>query len=462
VSMLSRRHFLWASSAALACRPSQPPNIVIMLADDLGHGDLRCYNPEARTATPALDRLAGTGVRFTDAHSPSALCTPTRYGLLTGRYCWRTSLKRGVLNGWSPYLLERDLPTIASLAKRSGYRTACFGKWHLGMGREEKTNYDSELSPGPNDAGFDEFVGIPASLDMPPYVWVENRRVVEKPTATIETNGAPPRGAYWRGGPIAPGFRMDDVLPSITRHATAFIRANRSRPFLVYVPFTAPHTPWVPLTKGRSSAGLYGDFVAQVDDCAGAVLNAVADAGLEHNTLVVFTSDNGAPWSAPDVDASGGHRANAPWRGQKGDIHEGGHRVPFIARWPAKLQSGTVSDRLVCLTDFYATLASIFGASVGAGDSFDFLPGSSRSRESIVHHSGGGMFAVRRGPWKLIEGLGSGGFTQPSRITPTPGQSDCQLYNLLNDPREEMEVCAENPGVVAGLRDELEETRGNC
>jgi arylsulfatase A-like enzyme len=356
VSILTRRQFLGAGTAAtLARRPSRQPNVVVVLADDLGYGDLGCYNRDARTATPALDRLAGQGVRFTDAHSPAALCTPTRYGLLTGRYCWRTSLKRGVLNGWSPYLLDQNEPTIASLAKRFGYRTACFGKWHLGLGGEQKTNYDAELSPGPNDAGFDEFIGVPASLDMPPYVWVENRHVVEKPTATVETSGAPPRGAYWRGGPIAPGFRMDDVLPSITRRAAEFIRANRNKPFLVYLAFTAPHTPWVPIKTGRSCAGLYGDFVAQVDDCAGAVLNAIADARLEQDTLVIFTSDNGAPWSEPDIDASGGHRANAPWRGQKGDIYEGGHRVPFIVRWPARLPAGASSDRLVCLTDCYAS-----------------------------------------------------------------------------------------------------------
>lgn len=467
VPMLSRR--AWLSSALAAPfafgRDAARPNIVVILADDLGYGDPGCYNPDALTSTPRIDALARQGVRFTDAHSPSAVCTPTRYGLLTGRYCWRSPLKRGVLNGWSPCLLDSGRQTIGTLAKRFGYRTACFGKWHLGLGPGPKADYDAELRPSPNDFGFDEFFGIPASLDMPPYLWIENRRAVERPTGTIADNGAPPRGPFWRGGPIAPGFKMEEVLPTLARRSAEFIRANARRPFLMYLPLTAPHTPWVPQPGRRnpSRAGLYGDFVAQVDDAAGSVLDTLEATGCAKNTLVIFTSDNGAPWSAPDIKAAGGHRANGPWRGQKSDIYEAGHRIPFIARWPGKLKPGTSSDRLVCLTDLYATFAGMLGAKPAAGDAEDsvsFLQGPPRA--SAVHHSGNGIFAYRRGAWKFIDGSGSGGFTVPRGGPARPGSPEGQLYNLREDPREERDLYANEPALVSELRAELDRARANA
>jgi arylsulfatase A len=455
--VLTRRSFVLGSGAALAAAPAKP-NIVLILADDLGSGDIRRYFPEARVRTPRMDQLAAEGVRFTDAHSPSSVCTPTRYGLLTGRYCWRTRLKRGVLNGESPSLIEPGRTTLASMLKQQGYRTGGFGKWHLGLGNAEKTDYTQELTPGPLDFGFDEYFGIPASLDMPPYVFVDGRRVQELPTATIRDSGAPLRGAFWRGGPIAPSFRMEDVLPKITARACDFIRKSRP-PFFAYVPLAAPHTPWVPSAdfRNKSSAGLYGDFVGEVDYSVGRILDAIRAAGAERNTLVILTSDNGAPWSQPDIDASNGHRANAYWRGQKADIFEAGHRVPFIVKWPARAAADQTSAALVCLTDVFATVAESIGRRLKddeAEDSFSFLGalhGGQGAREAVVHHSANGMFALRQGNLKYIEGLGSGGFTKPQTVEPGPEDPPGCLYDLAADPRETNNLYRQRPDDVARL-----------
>lgn len=441
------RRELFALPLPLLAAPAKP-NILLILADDLGYGDLSCYNPQARTRTPRIDALANQGVQFTDAHSPSSVCTPTRYGLLTGRYCWRTRLKNGVLNGESPSLIEPGRETIASMLKKQGYRTGVFGKWHLGLGNDAKTDYAKELRPSPLDFGFDEFFGIPASLDMPPYVFVDGRRTVELPTSSIETNGAPPRGAFWRGGPIAPGFKMEDVLPKITARARDFVSKKTSEPFFAYVPLNAPHTPWVPTKDrlGKSKAGLYGDFVEQVDAQVGQLLDAVPA-----NTLVIMTSDNGAPWSQPDIEASGGHKADMDWRGQKADIYEAGHRIPLIMRGPG-IKRGK-SDSLVCLTDLYAAIADAVNHKIGKDDAEDSF--SIGKREAIVHHSAQGLFAIRQGGWKLNLGRGSGGFTDPKTITPGPGEPPGELYNLIDDPHETKNLYAEKPEVVGKLKDLL-------
>ena len=448
------------------------PNIVVVLADDFGYGDAVCYNSASKFGTPNIDSIAAQGMRFTDAHSPSAVCTPTRYGLLTGRYCWRTRLERGVLNGYSPSLIEPGRETLPSLAKKKGYRTGGFGKWHLGLGSAEKVDFTGEFRPSPNDFGFDEYFGIPASLDMPPYVFFENRRAEEPPTAAIAESGAPPRGPFWRGGPMAPSFRMDAVLPRITQRACRFIdesARSRSR-FLAYVPFTAPHTPWVPdeAHLGRSNAGLYGDFVQQVDASIGKIFDQLKASGVEKETLIIVTSDNGAPWVEQDALAASGHWANGTLRGQKSDTYEGGHRVPFLARWPGRIRAGAVSDETICLTDIFATTAELLGFPMDRNtgeDSYSLLPvmlgrqGNSPLREAVVHHSGQGMFSIRKGPWKLILGLGSGGFTRPAQIDPQPGGPDGQLYNLAEDPREQRDRFTEKPEVVTELKMLLERYR---
>lgn len=463
--MISRRDFLLAaaplgSPERFQASPKSPPNILLVLADDLGWGDLGCYNPESAIPTPNLDRLASQGMRFTDMHTPSSVCTPTRYGLLTGRYCWRTRLKKGVLDGNSPALLEEGRLTLASMLKSRGYVTAGIGKWHLGLGREPSTDYSRPLRPGPVDAGFDSYFGIPASLDMPPYVYFENDRVVEP--ATAHTPGSDrPRGVFWRPGPIAPGFRIEQVLSTFASKAVDFLRKDHTRPWFLYLPLNAPHTPWVPLPQyaGRSRAGLYGDFVAMVDDLTGRVLDAVRDP----NTLVIFTSDNGADWR-PEDQASCRHRANGPWRGRKADIWEAGHRVPFIARWPGVIPAGTVSTQLGCLTDLMATFAAITGYRPGARageDSTSLLPalmGTAKRplRRTIVHHSFDGMFSIRQNQWKLVLGLGSGGFTAPARLTPEPGEPPGQLYNLEEDPGETTNLYSRHPGKVRELTALLE------
>lgn len=440
------------------------PNLVLILADDLGYGDPGCYNPASRIPTPNIDRLAAQGMRFTDAHTPSAVCTPTRYGVLTGRYCWRSELKRGVLNGYSPLLIEPGRLTLASLLKQHGYSTACLGKWHLGLGTAKPVDYGQPLRPGPNAVGFDYFFGIPASLDMPPYVFVENARVTEPLTATTPASAMRRLGGngFWRAGAIAPHFKHVDVLPVLTAKAVGFLqKQSKEKPFFLYFALTAPHTPWMPTEnfRGKSSAGYYGDFVGQVDATVGRVMQALEQSGLAKNTLLLFTSDNGAHWLPQDID-QWKHRANDGWRGQKADIWDGGHRVPFLVRWPGRIQAGSTSQELICLTDLLATAAALVGQKLppDAGeDSFDITPvflGKNRSlsvHEAIVHHSADGTFGIRQGPWKLAMALGSHGFSIPKDIKPRAGEARGQLYNLDMDPEEKNNLWLEKPEIVDRL-----------
>ncbi len=460
---MTRRIFNASLAAtAFAAAPSKP-NVVIVLCDDLGYGDVGAFFPAAKVATPRMDRLAREGMRFIDAHSPSGVCTPTRYGLLTGRYCWRSRLKQGVLNGYSPALIEPGRTTLAALLLAQGYRTGGFGKWHLGLGTEEKVDFAKPFSPGPVEYGFTEYFGIPASLDMPPYVFLENNRALEAPTASIADNGEVKRGPFWRGGPRSPSFQMEDVLPKITERAEQFLRsaAKSARPFFAYVPLPAPHTPWVPSKpfQGKSKAGLYGDFVSEVDATIGRIADAVAGT----NTLLIVTSDNGAPWEPRDAKEAAGHSANGTWRGQKSDIQEGGNRVPFIAHWPGRIAPNSISTQLVCLTDLFATVAELTGAKLAPGvaeDSISFAPAlqgqlSPKLRTAVVHHAGNGMFAIRDREWKLVLGRGSGGFTAPVKVEPGPGEPEGELYHVLSDPREEHNVYGEQPAVVGRLKDQL-------
>jgi len=492
---ITRRDFLrWieigaASAALCGCAGElefsgdqgtrRSPNIVLILADDLGYGDPTCYSKESKIPTPEIDRLAEQGIRFTDAHTPSAVCTPTRYGLLTGRYCWRSSLKQGVLNGYSEPLIETDRLTLASLLKKHGYTTGCVGKWHLGLGwvtkdAGQKANADTidwskPVTHGPQSLGFDYSYIIPASLDMDPYCWLENGRLVEAPTA--HTPGSERRwsggGGYWRAGAIAPSFDFYAVLPTVTTKSVEFLRRQTAdEPFFLYVPLTAPHTPWMPTDefRGKTKVDWYGDFVTEVDWAVGQIVKAVDDAGFGDNTLVIFTSDNGSHWPADQI-AKFNHRANGPWRGQKSDIHEAGHRVPFICRWPGKIKPGTQSGQTICLTDTLTTLATVVGESLpqeAGPDSYNVLLAmlnpdlNTPIREATIHHSGNGMFAIRQGRWKLIQGLGSGGFTAPQRVKPKPGGPEGQLYNLDDDPGEQKNLWAEYPEIVKHLSALLE------
>jgi arylsulfatase A len=461
--MLSRRNLFGIAGAAGLAFGQQKPNVLLILADDLGIGSVGSYSPESKIRTPHLDKLAAQGMRFTDAHSPSSVCTPTRYGLMTGRYCWRSRLKQGVLQGNSPNLIEDGRPTIATLLKRQGYQTGVFGKWHLGLGTEAKADYSKAQHPSPLDHGFDEFFGIPASLDMPPYVYIDGRMAVEQATAQIPDNGETKRGPYWRGGPIAPGFKMEEVVPKIVDRAESFIRKHGAAktPFFAYAPLPTPHTPWVPTKKsiGRSQAGLYGDFVEELDDHVGRLLKAVDETGQAGNTLVILTSDNGSPWEKRDMEENQGHWANRMLRGQKSDVYEGGHNIPFLMRWPGRVAAGKVNTQLTCLTDCFATIAQAVGETVPAGAGEDSYPILSGGRNHVIHHSGIGVFAVRHGDWKLIEGLGSGGFTLPAKIAPKPGGPAGQLFNLKTDPHEYVNLYQKHPEMVAKLTEVLNDVR---
>jgi arylsulfatase A-like enzyme len=463
-----------------AAAPTAAQNLVILLADDLGAGDLRCYDPAAKIPTPHFDRLAAAGMRFVDAHSPSSVCTPTRYALLTGRYAWRTRLERGVLDGYGRALIAPGEATIASFAAAEGLDTAVFGKWHLGLGSfdparpGQRADFDQPgpFDAGPHTQGFRTSRVIPASLDMAPYVWVHDGALEQLPTAVTpggrrRWDGGP---GFWRAGPIAPDFRIDRVLEETVRDAVAFVAARRPSdpPFFLYVPFSAPHTPWLPSEnfEGRSEAGAYGDFVAEVDAGVGAILDALDRAGLAASTLFVATSDNGAHWRPQDRERYG-HDSHDGRRGMKADIHEAGHRVPLLVRWPGVTAAGSRSAALVGLNDLFATCADALGRPLPAGaapDSRSFaavLRGAAdTARDHLVHHSADGMFAIRVGDHKWIEGLGSGGFTAPARAAPREGGPFGQLYDLARDPGETRNLCAEQPERVAELRRRLAEVRG--
>ncbi len=455
-----------------------PTHVVVILADDLGWGDVQGTSEQSHIATPHLSKLAADGLRFTDAHSPSAVCTPTRYGLLTGRYAWRTRIKQGVLGGRSPALIEPDRETIASLLVTAGYRTSGAGKWHLGLQEMGPTDYSRELRPGPTTVGFQRWWGIPASLDMAPYLYFEDDRALAQPTEKIAASRQARQGGagFWRGGAIAPGFRHDQVLPDTAARVVSEIEQHHQRfdgtPLFLYVPLSAPHTPWLPSDRfdDVKGAGVYGQFVAEVDAAVGQIVAALQRTGMADDTLLIFTSDNGAHWTEEDLRRFP-HRANGPWRGQKADIHEGGHRVPLLIRWPRRIdesRNGSSDASLVGLTDLMPTIAEAAGVELpeqAAPDGISFLStivdGTTGPRESIVHHSLQGMFALRRGPWKWIEGLGSGGFTEPRRKKPQPDGPTGQLYHLVEDPSEQVNRALQEPEVVDRLRQELDRIRKN-
>ncbi|MBL9199755.1 MAG: arylsulfatase [Opitutaceae bacterium] len=495
-------------AAVAACGAAARPNIVLILADDLGWGDLGCYNPQSKIATPHLDALAAGGVRFTDAHTPSSVCTPTRYGLLTGRYSWRTRLKNGVLDGFSPPLIEPGRATVAAFFKNLGYRTAAFGKWHLGMtwtrtdGTPETADrgtapgfrpgdtidFTKPVTGGPNAVGFDHYFGISASLDMPPYCWIENDRCVGAVTAAVPDSRD--MFASQGGGRGAPGFATDQVLPTLKTKTTEWIARHRrespGQPFFVYAPLNSPHLPVAPSAafRGKSQVGAYGDFVMETDDYVGAVVAALRAAGALDDTIVIFTADNGGLWhqwdpQEPDDLANYqptprgksnrgfGHQSNAHLRGTKADIWEGGHRVPFIVSWPARAKPG-VAALPVELTDVFATLAEIAGAPLAAAaapDSFSFFPAlrdpavAKNARPFLVHHSIRGVFALRQGPWKFVEARGSGGFSKQAVVTPKAGEAAGQLYHLADDPAETKNVFSAERARVVRFNELLEKLR---
>ncbi len=458
--------------SARAADKAPPPNILLILADDLGYGDPACFNAKSKIKTPNLDGLAREGMRFTDAHASGAVCVPSRYGLLTGRYPFRIQGNRNPAKG---PLIDKDRATIASLLRGKGYATAMIGKWHQGFEGGDAFAYDKVLRGGPVDHGFESFFGQHASLDIPPYFFIDNDRCVQAATKTIAASSTPGwspiQGAFWREGAIAPDFKHADVMPTYTRKAIEFLerrgKGKEEKPFFLYFACTAPHTPWLPRQafQEKSKAGLYGDFVEDLDDAIGQVLAALKKAGLADNTLVIFTSDNGPVWYPADVEKYG-HAANAGWRGMKGDALEGGHRMPFIARWPGKIAANATCDETICFTDLLATFAALTGTELPADageDSYNLLPllrsekHDKPLREATVVESSRGFLTIRQGEWKLIPKLGSGGFTKPAEEKPKEGEPAGQLYNLADDPGETKNLYADKPEIVKRLTALLEQ-----
>ena len=470
------RFLLTFVSVAVVCSPLQAaseavrPNILVILADDLGYGDVQSLNPKrGKIETPRIDRLASEGMVFTDAHSSSSVCTPTRYSLLTGRYSWRTNLQSDVLRGYSPPLISSDRTTVAGLLKKHGYTTACIGKWHLGMDMpttneskpDEKdgnnVDWTGRIKNGPVDVGFDSFFGISASLDMPPYIYIENDRFVGECTT---------EKAFGRKGHAHKDFEAADVLPELGRHAVDYLgNQQHDKPFFLYVPLNSPHAPIVPTDKwkGRSAIGEYGDFVRQTDALVGQILDALSDNDLADNTLVIVTSDNGcSPTAGFRGLKSKGHYPSADFRGAKADLWEGGHRVPFVVRWPSHVERGSRCSTTISQLDFMATFADLLGTSLPEGmgeESVSFLPAlfgeTMASQRGVIHHSISGHFAYRLGKWKLLLARGSGGWSSPRENEVASSEPPAQLYDLEQDPSETTNLYKSHPEIAERLLERL-------
>ena len=474
-------------------RSESRPNIVIILADDMGYGDVGALNPESTIPTPNIDRLAAEGMTFADGHSPSAVCTPTRYGLLTGRYAWRTRLKSGVLGGYSPPLIEPTRSTLADVLQEAGYRTGVIGKWHLGMALplreagmvdlevwegDPGIDFGGVITDSPIHHGFDYFFGVCASLDMAPYVYVQNDRFTEVPSLVQQAVEFP---HYVRKGPRSSDFVIDEVLDRLTQEAVEFIRESvaTAKPFFLYLPLTGPHKPTQPHERFRGTTELneYGDFVSQVDWTVGEVLQAIDEEGFKDNTLIIYASDNGSyMYSYDDSVASDhvedsrqsgyyprNHRPNGFLRGTKADIWEAGHRIPFFARWPGRIAARSTTTATVGLIDLFATCAEVAGLKLPVGtaeDSCSLTPafsGKDFERDGpLVHHSANGMFALRYQQWKLVLGNGSGGREVP---VGKPFEEPYQLFDLSQDLSERYDVAAEHPDRVQSLVEQLEVIR---
>jgi len=468
------------------------PNIIYILADDLGYGDVSVNNPSGQIKTPNIDQIALKGMRFTDAHSASGVCTPTRYAILTGRYPFRSKLPVGVLRGYSRSLIEKDQQTVAKLLSQAGYQTGVIGKWHLGVDwtlksgneallLEKELGIKTELNPevidftqpataGPKSAGFDYSYILPASLDMPPYLYLENQQVEEQPTAYTAGNKMEKgySGPFWREGKMSPSFDFHQVLPRFIDKAKQFIgNQTGEKPFFLYLPLAAPHTPWMPNPAyiGKSGAGEYGDFVQQVDASVGDVLRQLEKSGMDKNTIVIFASDNGPYWRSDYIERFN-HRSAGEFRGMKGDAFEGGHRIPFFVRWPGHIKANSTSDATTSLANLLATCSDLTGIKATSEDTYSILPilkGQTKEikgQPGIVVSSSIGYLSIRKGDWKLIEGLGSGGFTEPQKIDQVKEGVNGQLFNLKIDPKETQDVFETNKDKVHELRILLEEIKG--
>lgn len=463
------------------------PNVLILLVDDMGYGDPGCFHPQSKIATPHLDRLAAEGMRFTDAHAPGSICVPSRYGLLSGRLPLRTwnsqGARRQTRHGherlhFPPPMIQSEArrPNLATWLKHRGYTTACIGKWHQGMSSEAQA--DGTLKFTPVDLGFDSYFGFDAP-EQGPYAFIEDKRFVAAPALWLEDHpgvdvtNPETQGAHWRKGLAAPDWNFEKALPVIAAKADQWLSQHATapdpKPFFLYYALPAPHAPWMTAAefKGRSGAGPYGDYVMTVDAMAGRILATLERLKFKENTLVFFTSDNGPVWYEQDV-ARYQHHAAGPWRGRKGDLHEGGHRMPFIAAWPGRIQPGSTCDQLICFTDIFATLAALMGENLppDAGeDSFDIGPllrGEHLARPvrgSMIHVNYGSYnLAIRAGDWKLILPewvyVVKDRTITPDHLVPAAGKgpkSGFELYNLREDPGERTNRFAREPARAAEL-----------
>lgn len=474
------------SGCAFSAMAGKNPNIVFILADDMGCGDVACLNAESKIPTPHLDALAAGGLTLTDAHTSSAVCTPSRYSIMTGRYCWRSKMKRGVLGGYSPALIEPGRETMASVLKNQGYNTACIGKWHLGMdlkttdgkkpgqsgeegGYHCNLDWQAPIKNSPTSNGFDYFFGIAGSLDMPPYVYVENEHFIGAGTETK---------AFHRPGPALPAFEAYKVMDELTAKVTGYIaKQTAQKPFFIYFAMTAPHNPRSPNKEfqGKSGIGPYPDLCMEVDHHVGQVMAALKAQGLARNTLVVFTSDNGCENLAYEQLKTTGHSSCGVFRGVKRDLWEGGHRVPTFVSWPGKITANTCSDETICLTDFMPTFAELTGYSMPDNAAEDgvsllkLLKGESFKkplRDGTVHHSLHGDFAIRQGDWVFIDAPdGDDRGTEPDWFKemrgytshPYPGE----LFNLAEDLSEHKNLYGTCPERVQQMKALLEKYKSS-
>ncbi len=460
----------------------EKPNILILYADDMGYGDLRANHPESRIPTPHLDKLAAEGMRFTDAHSSSGICTPSRYAMLTGRHHWRDF--HNIVGSFGPSVFKKDQLTLPAMLKAEGYHTACIGKWHLGWDwnairkpgtprdslRHRDFDWSRPVPGGPLDRGFDRYFGDDV-INFPPYAWIENDRFPKAPDTGVKAIlPEKPKEGSWecRPGPARSDWNFYDNLPQLTRRAEEFVRSRKGQeqPFFLYVPFPSPHAPIIPTEEfdGKSGAGPFGDYVVQTDEACGRILAALAESGLAEETVVVFSADNGAEIYAYERDRKYGHWSSGPFRGIKRDIYEGGHHVPMLIRWPGVTKPGSVSDALICQVDLMATFAAASGhdlPAASAEDSHDFLPylrgEGGAPRAALVHNTYKDAYAIRNGDWLLIDAPGGDARPVPAdwkkkhRVPDDDGQAT-ELYNMKEDPGQRRNLAASRPETVQELR----------
>ena len=468
------------------------PNVIYILADDMGYGDMGCNNRASRIPTPNLDRLTAQGMRFTNAHAPSSVCTPSRYAVLTGRYCWRSRLHNGIVWQWDASLIEPDRLTVADVLRNQGYRTACIGKWHLGWDwsltdgsrandhvdfgvydvarrspLDSLIDYAQPMRGGPTDHGFDSYFGDDVP-NFPPYTWFEDDHVAAPPTEPK------PDDMFGAPGDMVAGWQLEAVMPELTRRVVDYVESAGEDPFFLYFPLTAPHTPIVPLDRfhGASNAGAYGDYVVEVDWCVGQVMDALERTGQAQDTLLIFTSDNGPEKPAYERIYEHGHYSMGDLRGIKRDAWEGGHRIPFVARLPGLVEAGSTCAHLTTLGDLLATCAELADAEVpdGAGeDSVSIAPllrGGGPVRHCAMHHSMLGRFALRQGDWVFIDDPTGGDNEEPEWFRQERGYEphDCpgELYDLREDLTQRHNRYADEPDVVAAMAALLERVKGGC